>query len=159
MSASDKRYTTRVSVNLTLDKDVKDYLDAHSKETGVPISRYIDRLIRSQMASDSTLPQDATASEDEPVDDANDLLTSCDDKSLILEYPTVGLIDVRKLTKDTLHHKLLDAAVPRGAPKDWTYYDLDGRIEKALSIYRTESKEKIINLWKMQGNDYPYGGA
>jgi len=98
------------------------------------------------MASDSTLSQDATASEDEPVDDANDLLALCDDdKSLILEYPAVGLIDVRKLTKETLHHKLLDAAVPRGAPKDWTYYDLDGRIEKALSIYRTESKEEIIN--------------
>jgi post-segregation antitoxin (ccd killing protein) len=46
---ADERYKTRSTINLTLSKDVKDYLEERTKETDVPISRYVDRLVREAM--------------------------------------------------------------------------------------------------------------
>jgi hypothetical protein len=40
---------SRSQITLTLDKEVKEYLEKRSAETDVPISRYIDRLVRKDM--------------------------------------------------------------------------------------------------------------
>lgn len=41
--------TTRAQITFVLDKDIVNFIRTYSKETSIPMSRYIEKLIRDDM--------------------------------------------------------------------------------------------------------------